>query len=242
MSFGCCNSFMLCSDEAACVHEGNPTYEGCMYKENLEKGLNFYTIYNIKNELRKKEYLRSKAEPSNREVKTAIKVDCKQVKLHTYVYILNRCFAIGKRASYNNHTLYLTEEERKEISEKLKDCCECSADYDKAKCVDENWSDTNPAWYRPIFIIDGIKYNIMNYNYRVLTYPTAKKIKTFFESRGFDVLIETLGSRGKIFFKQKNSFKDKTKDDIKRDKSQERLALEQEQISLWDLERMKISS
>lgn len=40
--FGCCSSFIECSDLKKCLHQGNPEYIGCYYKENLEAGRIFY--------------------------------------------------------------------------------------------------------------------------------------------------------------------------------------------------------
>lgn len=61
---GCCSSFKECSDRASCIHEeGSYLHEelkSCYYKENLMKGLNFYTEYNENNQKRKQEYEREK--------------------------------------------------------------------------------------------------------------------------------------------------------------------------------------
>ncbi len=40
--FGCCNSFILCSDAKKCVNKDPILALGCMYRENLEKGRIFY--------------------------------------------------------------------------------------------------------------------------------------------------------------------------------------------------------
>lgn len=41
-TFGCCSSYVLCSDELKCVHP-DPTFaRGCSYKTNLEHGRVFY--------------------------------------------------------------------------------------------------------------------------------------------------------------------------------------------------------
>ena len=40
--FGCCNSFVACSDALHCLHDDKPYYRGCMYRKNLEAGRVFY--------------------------------------------------------------------------------------------------------------------------------------------------------------------------------------------------------
>ena len=43
-SFGCCGSYLQCSNEKHCIHE-NPYYaSGCMYKKNLDAGKIFYGV------------------------------------------------------------------------------------------------------------------------------------------------------------------------------------------------------
>lgn len=41
-SFGCCSSFTACSDAKQCLHLGDPTYWGCLYRRNLERNRIFY--------------------------------------------------------------------------------------------------------------------------------------------------------------------------------------------------------
>lgn len=40
--FGCCNSFVACSDALRCLYDDEPYYRGCMYRKNLEAGRIFY--------------------------------------------------------------------------------------------------------------------------------------------------------------------------------------------------------
>lgn len=40
--FGCCNSFVACSDALRCLYDNDPYYRGCMYRKNLEAGRVFY--------------------------------------------------------------------------------------------------------------------------------------------------------------------------------------------------------
>lgn len=41
-SLGCCSRYMECSKEGKCICPVESTSSRCMYKQNLEKGLNFY--------------------------------------------------------------------------------------------------------------------------------------------------------------------------------------------------------
>lgn len=40
--FGCCSSFVECSDALRCLHESEMEYLGCYYVKNLESGKIFY--------------------------------------------------------------------------------------------------------------------------------------------------------------------------------------------------------
>ena len=40
--FGCCNSFLQCSDAGHCLFEDDRFYNGCYYRKNLESGKIFY--------------------------------------------------------------------------------------------------------------------------------------------------------------------------------------------------------
>ena len=40
--FGCCNSYVQCSDARQCLHQDDREYWGCCYKRNLEAGRIFY--------------------------------------------------------------------------------------------------------------------------------------------------------------------------------------------------------
>ena len=40
--FGCCSSFIECSDSLKCIREGNLEYMGCYYRKNLRAGKVFY--------------------------------------------------------------------------------------------------------------------------------------------------------------------------------------------------------
>lgn len=41
-SFGCCSSFLQCSDQLRCLHEEDASYYGCSYMGNLRAGRIFY--------------------------------------------------------------------------------------------------------------------------------------------------------------------------------------------------------
>lgn len=41
-TFGCCNSFLECSDAKRCVHPNKLFASGCLYRANLESGKIFY--------------------------------------------------------------------------------------------------------------------------------------------------------------------------------------------------------
>lgn len=41
-TFACCNDYKLCSNVDHCIHPEDRFYNGCIYRKNLESGLNFY--------------------------------------------------------------------------------------------------------------------------------------------------------------------------------------------------------
>jgi hypothetical protein len=41
-NFGCCNSFIMCSDAKTCLADDRELYLGCSYRKHLEKGEIFY--------------------------------------------------------------------------------------------------------------------------------------------------------------------------------------------------------
>lgn len=41
-TFGCCNSFLRCSDIKRCIHPNKLFASGCLYRKNLESGRIFY--------------------------------------------------------------------------------------------------------------------------------------------------------------------------------------------------------
>jgi len=41
-SFGCCSSYLECSNNRACIHKGDPEYQECQYRKNLEAGRIFF--------------------------------------------------------------------------------------------------------------------------------------------------------------------------------------------------------
>lgn len=41
-TFGCCNSFVACSDAMRCLHDNDNYYRGCIYRKNMEAGRIYY--------------------------------------------------------------------------------------------------------------------------------------------------------------------------------------------------------
>lgn len=174
MSFGCCNDFEKCSDLARCIHEGDSLYKDCMYRENLDKGLNFYTEYNEHNEARAEEYARSKL---------------KQKYEGLFVEIPNRIFYIGKREKYRGWTYRLELEGTKEIIEKLNIYSVfATITPDKEKFKDEPVNNEQSG--NVIVKLDEVEYNIKNYNCRALKLSTMKKIASYLVKKGLDAEVE----------------------------------------------------
>lgn len=195
MAFGCCNSFEECSDLGSCIHEGEPMYEGCMYKENLDKGLNFYTKYNENNQKRASEYLKNK-QALEQKAKIEVKQTDKKTNKGTYIEIPNRIFRIGRRGSYRGWTYDLDDEESSVVINKLKSYdIHCTKEIDLSKCKSESSNDTPCS--RVILDLDGDKYNISNHDMKAVKKDTAVKIASYLSKRGLKCEIEVIYGFGK---------------------------------------------
>lgn len=201
---GCCSSFKKCSDAGRCIYENNPDFKldldwkHCLYKENLDKGLNFYTEHNENNRKRAEEY-RLKLEkekienikPDDKkkdEVKAAVSRH-KHVK--TYIEIPNRLFLIGKRSSYNGYTYDLDEDEIKTVMDALNEnYINCINNPDESKFKDEELTGKGYCNCRVVLELSGQDYNISNYNSRGLKRETAEKIASYLYKRGLKADIE----------------------------------------------------
>lgn len=190
---GCCHRFKDCSDAGRCVHEidtslhGILDYEKCLYKVNIDMGLNFYTEYNENNKARAEEY---KAK-NEKKVDDATSVPIQSNK--TYIEIFNRLFSIGNRSSYNGYTYNLSAEDKELVSSIInKHGISCTNIKDSDKFIDEVPGDDEYCNCKVIITLGGQKYNISNYNDRGLTKKTAIGIVEFLILNNIDAEIEKI--------------------------------------------------
>lgn len=163
-------------------------------KENLDKGLNFYTPYN-ENNLRKKQAYTQSLEKSSSNIISSTLSKKSSDSNHSYMLINGRLFSIGRRSNNKGITLYLNKEEKSKMANNFPGIFIVNKPGEFL--ADESWSEDTPAWYRVILCLGenySERYNISNYNYRALTRSTAEKIKAFFiTEKNLNILIETLG-------------------------------------------------
>lgn len=162
MSFGCCHAFKECSDAGHCImHDLIKSEGGCLYKENLDKGLNFYTEYNENNQRRANEHNQRQNTKETKEKGSQINRKYRGA----YIEIPNRLFTIGKRSSYKGWTYRLDQEESEKVANVLKQYkINCSSCPNESKFHNEGGSDEDRANCRVILVINGEEFNIANYN------------------------------------------------------------------------------
>lgn len=233
---GCCSSFKKCSDAGRCIHEtdtrlhGVLDYENCLYKENIDKGLNFYTEYNDNNRARAEKY-KAQIEQDVKET-TSISMQNKQ-KNKTYIEIFNRIYSIGKRSDYKGYTYDLSKEEREQaIAEFLKYDILCTDTEDTDKFIDENIENNELCNCKIVVILNKQKYNIANYNNRGLKKETAIEIADFLIQNKIEVEIEEINNFSGS--KTIKTFKQIEKQVIKNEEKQENIS-DYKQISLFDM-------
>lgn len=233
---GCCSSFKKCSDTGRCIHEtdtrlhGVLDYEKCLYKENIDKGLNFYTEYNDNNRARAEEY-KCKIEQDVKET-TSIPMQNKQ-KNKTYIGIFNRIYSIGKRSDYKGYTYDLSKEEREQvITEFLKYDISCTDTEDLDKCIDENIENNELCNCKIVVTLNKQKYNIANYNNRGLKKETAITVADFLIKNKIEAEIEEINNFSSS--KTIKTFK-QTEDKVTKDNKIQEEKPDYKQISLFDI-------
>lgn len=190
MSFGCCNKFKECSDAGCCISiEFENEEGGCLYKENLDKGLNFYTEYNENNQLRADEYNQRQNNKETKDKFNQIAIEYKG----TFIEIPNRFFYIGRRGSYRGWTFSLDKDESKQLVDTLEQHgINSSSNPDESKYHDEVVSDEERANCRVVLKLEDAEYNISNYNNYVLKKVTAIKIASYLDKHALKCEIEEL--------------------------------------------------
>lgn len=203
MALGCCNSFKECSDAGRCIHEtdtrlhGILNYKECLYKENLDKGLNFYTEYNENNQARAEEYkakievvkLESVKDDKKRELNSTKNKRSKK----NYIEIPNRLFYIGKRGKYNGYTYSLSQDEQEElISETNKYGVNLTDIENPDKFIDETLENNERCNCKIVIVLKDEKYNISNYDHKGLKKETAVKIASYLINKGINAEIEEI--------------------------------------------------
>lgn len=127
---------------------------------------------------------------------------------NTFIVVNDRYFYIGKCGGSRGYTYSLSQEEREVLKERLgKHSIVCTHVADTTKFIDEVCSESERACCKPIIKIEGIKYNILNYNYRDILKTTSYEIQKYFEERGIEVDIQETGNNGYSTFVKKTKKK-----------------------------------
>ncbi len=214
MAMGCCHNFKKCSDAGYCLYEiGHPVpgdieFEECLYKENLDKGLNFYTEYNENNKLIKEKYEAKQLDkdsikviPISAEIKEN-STETVRKSTRTYLEIPNRLFLISKRG-YGGWGKSLDDEDKENLTEILKEKgLTCHTEDIESMLKDEEIKGNERCDSRVILKIGDSDYTIQNYNIRCLKNETAVKIASHLIKRGLDADIEIMqGFKGSKIIK-----------------------------------------
>lgn len=254
MLLGCCHSFIKCSEAGRCVHEtdtrlhGILNYKECLYKENLDKGHNFYTEYNENNRARAEEY-KAKTEEAIKEVEKGIQENIETVvrskkSSKTYIEIPKRLFSVGKRSSYNGYTYNLNEEERKYFIKEMENYeIECTYLDETEKFFDEITEENTRCNCKVVFTLNDQQYNISNYDYKGIKKETAVKVASYLIKKGINAEIEEImnfqGSKvhKSLSINNKEVESKKTKEKRKEQKGSSESSVLNGQMSFFDIQK-----
>jgi hypothetical protein len=168
----------------------------------------------------------------------------------SFIEIQGRLFSIGERSSYGGYTRSLSKSALDELNSKINIRGVALVSQVNFKKIQvEKVSEENRAHCKVILTIDGIKYNIQNFNSRALTHDTAKGIRELFVENGYLCAIEQFGTSGyghkrnnKITTSNKSTTKDSVKKEIKPIKMKDKQMKKEEkqpqtnvQLSMFDL-------
>lgn len=247
---GCCSSFIKCSNAGKCIYEGDPNFHGyfdfneCLYKENIDKGRNFYTEYNENNRRRAEEY-KIKIENS-KEIKEKANEENKvtnKPSSRTYIEIPNRLFSIGKRNNYNGYTYGLTDEEREELISVIKEYGVCCTNIEsQGQFIEEVYGNNQRCNCKVVISLNDQKYNITNYDHKGLRKDTAVKIASYLIKNNIESEIEEIMNfSGSKFLKSVKVHEDETKNEKTKEKREKQKDSSNNevlngQISFFDIE------
>ncbi|WP_202707638.1 hypothetical protein [Sporosalibacterium faouarense] len=159
-----------------------------------------------------------------------------------YLVINNRQFYIGKRSSYGSYTYSLDYNQKQEL---LKQLDEINIYHTEKqvfnRCKVEKTTETDRAYCIVVITIDGIKYNVQNFNIRAIKKSTASEIKRYFINKGIAAYIERIGKKAasiKKYKMKKVGTSKNTKEDSKRKEENLSQDIFKEQISIFDLKNI----
>lgn len=178
--FGCCSSYVDCSDKRVCLHIGDSDYEGCSYRGNLESGKIFYGV--------------------NATAIDTPKTEAQEMLIEDkviFLYCFNRVFSIRSRLK-NGFSMELTPEQANKIEIafnnafipyklQIDSMAECIID----KPTEE---DPAPANSRVVFEIDGEEFHVLNYNDWLIKRKNAELIAKAFDNNFIKARVELRGS------------------------------------------------
>lgn len=210
--FGCCSSYVECSDSRSCLHKSEPDYAGCMYRKNLEKGRIFYgknanirvetesmNSRELQQEIEKikeieeredehisKEYL----QPETIQEKPKIIPNWMKPEYNIYLNCYNQSFKLCVR-----NKVRLSYGLKEESFTKLKNLFDAlSIPYTTELSESEQEvKEKQICNYRVIIEAGEDKYNVLNYNSLLIPEKIARGIQKAFEAKGIPASIEQYG-------------------------------------------------
>ena len=170
-TFGCCSSYIECSNARVCLHASDPEYGGCAYRANLDAGIVFYAKH-------------SDSLPEAAPDKSI------------FLHCMNRVFAIYARQN-NQWSIDVSHEQIKAIEAVF---IESGIPYktmidsmDECKIDMPTDKDPFPANSRVVFEVGGQEYHVLNFNSWLIKRATAERIAKAFDNHFIPARVELRG-------------------------------------------------
>lgn len=181
--FGCCSSYVECSNALKCLHVGDLEYEGCYYRRKLENGIVYY----------------------GHNASCTIEIQSKQPKNEcrtVYLACFRGLFAVYAR-NKNSFSYNLSAEQCSKLKEAFDTHgipyrTEINTFDDIDGMIVE---DNSPCNSRTMFSIDGEGFNVLNFNAYLIKNYYATMICKAFKNKGIESKVELLGTYARFSHK-----------------------------------------
>lgn len=174
--FGCCSSYMDCSDALECLHREDAAYTGCAYRRKLEKGIVFYGKNAGRMHPAKEHHEKSK---NPRDI---------------YLACFGQLFVV-RSWQKGRYSYKLSEEQAaglRELFERQAVPYRMTLDF-QDRIDGEPIEDDSPCYYQAVVSIDGQEYSVRNFNMNFIKQGYAERISKAFNRKGISCRCEKVG-------------------------------------------------